>query len=145
MTLLQPSDVPSREGINNAITSEIGKAISTTDPASQFYDTGWFDVPLRTGYVSVGEVVRYRRIGRQVFMRGRVARENGTVFAANSQQAVGDVPAGFRPNPLIAFAIAGSDGTNSGGRFWIDVSGQINVQARATPTNISLACTFLNN
>lgn len=145
MTLLQPSDVPSRTGINNAITSEIANHASTTDPSGLHYDSGWVDLPLRAGYVFAGEVPRYRRIGRQVFVRGRVARENGTVFAANSQQTVADLPPGFRPNPLIIFALAGSDGTNSGGRFWIQVAGDLIVQPRATPTNISLACTFLNN
>lgn len=145
MTLLQPSDVPSRTGINNAITTEIAAHASTTDPAGPHYDSGWIDIPLRAAYVTSGETPRYRRIGRSVYLRGRLAPSGGGAFAANATVIVGDVPVGFRPNPLHVFALAGSTGTLSGGRFWVDTSGQINVQPQNATTNISVACTYLNN
>lgn len=141
MTLLQPTDVPSRSGINNAISSEIAAHASTTDPNGPHYDSGWIDIPLRGGFSASGETPRYRRVGRQVFLRGRV----GGTFAAGNTYIVGDVPAGFRPNPLILYPLGGSSAATSGGRFWIDTSGQINVNPAAAPTNVSIACTYLNN
>lgn len=108
-------------------------------------DTGWIDVPLRAGYVGMGETPRYRRIGNAVYLRGRVALTGGGNFAANGQVVVGDVPAGFRPNPLHMFAIVGANGTTSGGRFWIDTSGQINMQPQNATGNMSIACTYLND
>lgn len=141
MALLQPTDVPSRSGINNAIQSMMDAHASTTDPNSQHYDSGWIDIPYRPGFSTSGEAARYRRIGRQVFIRGRVA---GT-FAAGNTYIIGDVPAGFRPNPLILFPLAGSNAATSGGRLWVDTSGQINVNPAAAPTNVSIAMTYLNN
>lgn len=141
MTLLQPTDVPSRAGINNAITTEIEAHASTTDPAGQHYDSGWINITLRAGFTVSGETPRYRRIGSTVYLRGRIA---GT-FAAGNTYIVGDVPAGFRPNPLILFPLAGSSAATSGGRLWVDTSGQINVNPAAAPTNVSVAMSYLNN
>jgi hypothetical protein len=145
MTLLQPTDVPSRAGINNAITTEIAAHASTTDPNGPHYDSGWIDIPLRANRQASGEVPRYRRVGRQVFLRGRVAKTDATNFAANVQDTIGDLPAGFRPNPLTMWAIAGSTGTNSGGRFWITTAGEIIMQPQNATPNMSVATTFLNN
>lgn len=145
MALLQPSGVPSHGAINDAITSTVDAHASTTDPNSQHYDSGWIDIIIRAGFTGSGEVPRYRRVGRQVFLRGRFARNPAAAFVANTQYIVGDLPGGFRPNPLHMFALAGSDGTQSGGRFWIDVNGQIFLQPKAAPTSISVACSFLNN
>lgn len=145
MALLQPSGVPSHGAINNAITSTVDAHASTTDPNGPHYDSGWIDIPLRSGFVGSGETPRYRRVGRAVYLRGRVARTPVANFVANTQYIVGDLPASFRPNPLHMFALAGSDGTQSGGRFWVDVNGQLILQPKATPSNISVACTYLNN
>lgn len=144
MALLQPGDVPSRSGINNAITSEIANHASLTDVNGLHYDSGWIDIPLRAGYTSSGEVPRYRRIGRQVFLRGRLAPTAGT-FAANVQVVVGDLPANFRPNPLTVWALAGSSGTLSGGRWWVDTTGAINIHPQNATANVSVATTYLNN
>lgn len=145
MTLLQPGDVPSRTGINNAITTEIANHASTTNPASLHYDSGWIDIALRSGFAASGEFPRYRRIGSVVYLRGRVAPSGGGNFVANAQVIIGDIPAGFRPNPLVAFAVAGSNGTLSGGRFWIDTSGQVNMQPQNATANMSVACSYLNS
>lgn len=142
MTLLQPTEVPSREGINNAITSEIADHASTTDINSLHYDSGWVGLVRRAGYVSAGEANFYRRIGNVVYLRGRIARENGTVFAANSTQLVADLPVDFRPLGIVMFGLAGSDAANSGGRFWIDASGTIVFNPKANPLNISIGCSF---
>lgn len=142
---LQPSGVPSRAAIQAAIDEAVAAHASTIDPNSQHYDSGWADIPLRAAYVTSGETPRYRRIGRSVYLRGRLAPSGGGAFAANTTVIVGDIPGGFRPNPLHVFALAGSTGTLSGGRFWVDTSGQINVQPQNATTNISVACTYLNN
>lgn len=142
---LQPSGVPSRAAIQAAIDEAVAAHASTIDPNSQHYDSGWADIPLRAAYATSGETPRYRRIGRSVYLRGRLAPSGGGAFAANTTVIVGDIPGGFRPNPLHVFALAGSTGTLSGGRFWVDTSGQINVQPQNATTNISVACTYLNN
>lgn len=144
MALLQPSDVPSRSGINNAITSEIGLHASTTDPNSLHYDSGWIDVTFRTGFTWSAEPVRYRRIGRMVFIRGRVAPTAGS-FGAGTTQVVADIPAGFRPNPLVMFALAGSNAATSVGRFWVNTSGEININPNGAPSSVPVACSYLNN
>lgn len=144
MALLQPSDVPSRAGINSAITSTVDEHASTTDVNGQHYDSGWIDVTFRTGFTFSGEAVRYRRIGRMVFIRGRVAPTAGS-FAAGSTNTVADIPAGFRPNPLVMFAAAGSNAATSGGRFWITTTGEIIVNPSGTPSSIPVACSYLNN
>jgi hypothetical protein len=145
MTLIQPSDVPSRTGINNAITTEIAAHASTTDPAGPHYDSGWIDIPLRAGLQASGETPRYRRIGRAVYLRGRVSKIDATNFAANVQITIGDVAVGFRPNPLVMFALAGSTGTSSGGRLWVSTTGEVICQPQNATPNMSVACTFLNN
>lgn len=144
MALLQPSDVPSRTGINAAITSTVDAHASTTDVNGLHYDSGWIDVTFRTGFTWSGEAVRYRRIGRMIYIRGRVAPTAGS-FAAGSSQIVADIPAGFRPNPLVMFAAAGSTAATSGGRFWISALGEINVNPSGAPSSIPVACSYLNN
>jgi hypothetical protein len=145
MALLQPSDVPSMAGINSAITSTVDAHASTTDVNGPHYDSGWIDVTFRTGFTFSGESVRYRRIGHAVYIRGRVARTPSADFAANTQYTVADIPAGFRPNPLVMFAAAGSNGTNSGGRFWVNTSGEIIVQPEDAVPSIPVACAYLND
>lgn len=140
MTLLQPSETPSRTGINNAISSEDAAHV-----AAMHADSGWIDVTFRTGFESVAEALRYRRIGHDIYLRGRVGRTGGAAFAAGSTYIIGDLPAGFRPNPLIMFTPAGSSAATSGGRFWITTSGEINLNPQNAPTSVSLACNFLNN
>lgn len=142
---LQPSGVPSRAAIQAAIDEAVAAHASTTDPNSQHYDSGWIDIILRANRVASGETPRYRRIGRVVYLRGRVAKSDGTNFAANTQDTIGDIAAGFRPNPLVMFALAGSNGTLSGGRFWIDTNGQVIMQPQNATPNMSVACSYLNN
>lgn len=146
MALLQPSDVPSRSGINAAITSTMDDHSSLTNPTGLHYDSGWVLLPLRTGFQSNGETPMYRRIGSIIFMRGRVARISGTWTTGNT--AVADLPAGFRPstsNILYATTI-GSPGVP--GRMFITSAGVVNVNALSgTPAGtdgIPLTASFPN-
>lgn len=45
------------------------------------YDTGWMDIPLINGweYASEGVRTQYRRVGMQVFLRGRAVGGSGVV------------------------------------------------------------------
>lgn len=146
MALLQPTDVPSRTGINAAIQSTMDAHASTTDPASLHYDSGWINIPLRSGFTFSGETPAYRKIGSVIYMRGRVARTSGTWTTGNT--AIGDLPAGFRPstsNVLFA-SVIGSPGVP--GRVFVTSAGVVNVNALSgTPAGtegISLAAAFPN-
>lgn len=59
------------------------------------YDTGWFDIPLANGItVLEGYAYQYRKIGKQIFLRAPL------VGVTQSQQVVGTLPVGFRPNSI---------------------------------------------
>lgn len=104
MTLLQPTEVPSRAGINNAITSEIADAVSTTDPSDQFYDSGWLDIPDTGRNASLGVTTAQYRIknGMVQFQGSGVLTASYSVGSEGngSDWKVGDVPAGARPGGM---------------------------------------------
>lgn len=146
MALLQPTDVPSRSGINNAITGVMDDHIDPADPVGLHYDSGWILLPLRAGFTFSGENPMYRRLGNVIYMRGRVARTSGNWTTGNT--AIGDLPAGFRPstsNILYATTI-GSPGV--AGRMFITSAGVVNVNALSgTPAGtdgIPLTASFPN-
>lgn len=143
---LQPSGVPSRSAIQNAIDEAVDVHASTTDTIGLHYDSGWVLLPLRAGFQANGETPMYRRIGSIIFMRGRVSRTSGNWTTSNT--AVADLPAGFRPstsNILYATTI-GSPGV--GGRMFVTSAGVVNVNALSgTPLGtdgIPLTASFPN-
>lgn len=144
MALLQATDVPSRMGINNAITSTMDAHDSSVDTASQHYDSGWIALPLRAGFALSGETPRYRRIGDIVFIMGRIAPSGGGNFATG-QYAVADLPAGFRTTiGLVMFPLMGS--TGPAGRLWYDTAGVVNCHVTtANNSHLSLAGTIARN
>lgn len=142
MTLLQPSDVPSRSGINNAITSEIANHASLTDLASLHYDSGWITLTLNAGWSATGETPQYRRIGSAVYVRGRVTDADASITAGTYQIAT--LPVGFRPTVAnMVFAFAGGSGTTSAGRLFVTSGGVITINPGNTTISASLAMTFL--
>jgi len=143
MTLLVGTDVPSRAGINNAITTEIAAHASTSNPASLHYDSRWILLPLRAGFGVSGETPMYRRIGSVIYLRGRVVPP---VNWTTGNQAFGDLPAGFVPstsNVLFA-STAGSPGVAA--RFFITSAGvcNANVLTGTSAGAIHLSCAFPN-
>ena len=140
--LLQPTDVPSRSGINAAITSTMDDHTSLTNPNGLHYDSGWINIVLRSGYQSSGETPAYRRIGSVIYMRGRVLRTTAGNWTTTAV-AVGDLPAGFRPSTSnILFAeVIGSAAAASMGRMFVTSSGVINVNT-VTGTSDALANAF---
>lgn len=146
MALLQPTDVPSRSGINNAITSTMDEHTDPTDPTGLHYDSGWILIPLRAGFTFSGENPMYRRLGNVIYLRGRVATTASTFTTATV--AVGDLPAGFRPSTSnVVFATtSGSPGV--GARFFVTSAGVINVNllagVAATNGGVPLSCAFPN-
>lgn len=142
MTLLQPTDVPSRTGINNAITTEIEDHASTTDVNGQHYDSGWISLPLGTNIVASGETPQYRRLGKIVQLRGRLDLSTGS-FPSPGPTVVATLPTGFRPSSLSMWALAGTTPATSG-RFWVATNGQVNVSpAAAVADAVSVACSFM--
>lgn len=146
MTLLQPTDVPSRTGINAAIQSTMDAHTSLTDTVGLHYDSGWITLVLRSGFQLSGETPMYRRIGSVIYMRGRVARTSGTWTTTTT--AVADLPAGFRPSTsnILYATIIGSPGV--AGRMFISSAGVVNVHAlTGTPAGtdgIPLTAAFPN-
>lgn len=137
MTLLQPTDVPTRTGINNAITTEIAAHASVSNTASQHYDSGWITLPLTGAFTGVaGEVPQYRRVGKVVMLRGRLT---GTLPVGTT--VVANLPAGFIPSALTMWARAENSAANNG-RMWVSTAGAVNVSPAAATTSTSVACTF---
>lgn len=144
MTLLQPNDVPSMDGINDAITSEIFAHADPGDPAGPHYDSGWINLPLRANMVGI-EGPRYRRIGKIVSIRGRLYKSD-TGFQASTTTPIGDLPVGFRPEGITMYALSGTS-VSIVGRFWVDGNGVVNVSSSTNLSanssgSVSVACTY---
>lgn len=144
MTLLQPSDVPSRNGINNAITSEIGEHADPGDTLGDHYDSGWQTLTLRSGFQTSGETPQYRKLGHVVYIRGRVVPISGTFSTGGSP--VADIPAGFRPTVANEVFATAFGLTPIMGRFFIGSGGAITVDpASATADACPLSCSYVAN
>lgn len=142
MTLLQPSGVPSRSSINNAITSEIGAHASTTDTTGQHYDSGWITLPLRAGFQTSSETPQYRKIGKIVYLRGRIAPTSGTFSTGGSP--VADLPAGFRPTIANEVWATAFGLTPIMGRFFIGSGGALTVDpVSATADAVPISTSFI--
>lgn len=119
MTLLQPTDVPSRTGINNAISSEIDLAVRTTDPADQFYDSGWLTLP-GTPDAGVSITTKQYRVKNgmvQVRFAGTLTAGISVPVSGNIADIhIGDLPAGARP---------GGGGMNTSTVLPVEVNGSV--------------------
>jgi hypothetical protein len=105
-------------------------------------DTGWITLPLESGITDSGELPQYRRIGKVVYIRGRLQRSPVAAWPV-ATTAVATLPSGFRPSALTMWALSGSSAANSQGRFWVATSGIINVSpATSAADALSVACTF---
>lgn len=135
---LQPTDVPSRAGIQAAIDEAVDNHASTTDALGEHYDSGWLTLTLRGGFTgSAGEIPQIRRVGKIVSIRGRLT---GTMNVGTS--TVADVPGGFAPSVLNMWARAENSATNNG-RMWVGGAGTVNVSPAANTTSTSVACTYM--
>lgn len=147
MTLLQPTDTPSRTGINNAITSEIADHASLTDPLSLHYDTGWVLVPVADPLLVAypGRAPAVRRVGKIVQFTGSYnPAAPGTIPAGATTYAFGNLPAGFRPgNFTVVTIMGGQDTTTDSKRAWIDTGGGIRGNNRQATNYVGLSCTFM--
>lgn len=144
MALLQPTDVPSRTGINAAISSTVDEHADPLDAAGEHYDSGWQTLVLRANFGISGETPMYRRIGNVIYLRGRVIPTSGNWTTGNT--AFADIPAGFRPgtsNVLFA-STSGSPGVPA--RFFITSAGVCNANLlTGTGTGaIHLSCAYPN-
>lgn len=143
MALLQASDVPSRTGINNAITTTVDDHADTTDTIGEHYDSGWQTLVLRANFALSGETPMYRKIGHTIYLRGRVVPTSGTWTTGNTPFA--DIPAGFRPSTSnVLFASTVATPTMGLARFFITSAGVLNASvASGTPTNaIHISCAY---
>ena len=119
MTLLQPTDVPSMDGINNAITSEIAEHASTTEIGGPHYDSGW--LPLDgVGHENVNWTVRQYRV-KNGMVQVRFSGTMNQAFAVSNDgnitdRGVGVLPPGARP---------GGGGINASAPFPVEIGGHI--------------------
>lgn len=100
--------------------------MATSDPTSPFYDSGWITPSYGPNYTSAS--VKYRRIGKVVYLRGQASRNSGT---PTSGDVIFTLPVGFRPaldNPQM---MAGSS-TNYGKMNILSSTGEVNVATSAT-------------
>jgi hypothetical protein len=103
MTLLQPTDVPSRDGINAAITSEIAEHTDPNDPAGPHYRGAWTTVTKVSPAASMANItLQYRVTGFMV--EWRVAGNTAAAVTAgisgdhtNQNITTGSIPATLRP------------------------------------------------
>ncbi|MBC1290638.1 BppU family phage baseplate upper protein [Listeria booriae] len=70
--------------------ADLAQANAIKYVTDKFADTGWKDLPLKSGFVADGSTPQYRKIGSKVIYRGGVGRTTGAkgVFAT--------APVGFR-------------------------------------------------
>lgn len=135
---LEPTDVPSRQGINDAIDEAVFDHADPADPDGPHYDSGWITLPLAIGAPTGGETPEYRRIGKIVHLRGRMAFPS----IGTGNTVVANLPAGFRPSKLTMWARAENSATNNG-RLWVATNGAVTISPQAATTSTSVACTFM--
>lgn len=91
-------------------------------------DTGWVDLILLNGWTVVGaQTPQVRRLGDQVYQRGRVQGGTGTIAT---------LPAGFRPSQPLSFT-ARDGGGNNVGIFIVVASGEISPGSTLTTPNLT--------
>lgn len=120
MVLLQPTDIPSMDGINDAITSEIAEHSNVpADPTSPHYDSGWLpltgtpdpnlNLPIREYRIKMGMV--------QIRFSGTIVNPISVSNTGNfTDQFVGQLPVGARP---------GGGGINSSTPVAVELAGHI--------------------
>jgi hypothetical protein len=131
MTLLQPSDVPSMDGINDAITSEIADHASLTNPAGPHYDSGWVTYPKVGAAASMVNVVLEYRI------------RNGFIEWRTSGATVGDisVPAsGDLPNQNITTGVPATMRPAVGSWAWTIIIGPTATLQLSSGGTVTLGC-----
>lgn len=95
------------------ITNVIVKAddLQDRDGNSVSKDTGWQDISITAGTPVATNPPQYRRVGRQVFLRGLIA-------PTTTLQTIGNLPAGFRPDAQIEAACVRTPGSSASATFW---------------------------
>lgn len=141
MTLLQPTDIPSREGINDAITSEIAELFAV---GGSLHDTGWDPFTgFAAGFVSFDETsnkVMIRQKGNRVYLRGLVKRTSGAVIGSGNV-TVATIPAGLTPS-MNAEVASPSSANGVFCRVVVQPSGTVLVQNGASVTWVGLTLSW---
>ncbi len=103
-------------------------------------DTGWINLPLRSGYVAHnGRTPQIRRKNGVTYMRGGFTTTSGTFTTATYQYAA-DLPSGFTAPTQNAYFVAflGTQGTTG----VVSVEG---TTVRLTPSQANIQYIYLNN
>jgi hypothetical protein len=117
MTLLQPSDIPSRTGINDAITSEIAEHADIADTSGEHYDSGWLTLPGTPGAGITVTQKEYRVKNGFVAIRFTGTLTAGIAVTSTGGMTdilIGTLPAGARP---------GGGGISASSDFVIELNG----------------------
>lgn len=104
---------------------------------ADYADTGWVDVTMAAGTVEVsGHDVQVRRIGKIVFLRGRMTRATST-----ATQIWASVPDGFEPDRIVEIPHrANADAASAPTRVF--VGSDMDIASQGTP--VSNAATNIN-
>lgn len=99
-------------------------------------DTGWVDVPVRSGFAwQSGTPAQVRRIGKVVHSRWGFS--NTGIAAVNTAYVVADIPAGFRPAQSVYFRAGTQQGSISAGMV-VNPNGTVEVRSGPTLGNYYL-------
>lgn len=123
---LQPTDVPSRAGIQAAIDEAVDNHADEAVPGDPHYDSGWIAVPLTAGW---GGSLSIRRIGSICYLRGQI--DNGpssTTVPVSSGTTIATAPAGFRPSfQSHVFTPATQNPSSVPSRLFVNTSGTLSL------------------
>jgi hypothetical protein len=99
------ADAPLHTAVTAADGSLWLKTSATSNTWATVYapDPGWRPVSLASGYEEDQTVPEVKRIGNQVWTRGRIRRTDGTPIAPNATK-LGNVPGDCIPKQLATFA-----------------------------------------
>jgi hypothetical protein len=95
--------------LHTAVTANDGslwiKTSASTNTWATIYepDPGWRPLPLAAGFEADQNDPEVKRIGNQVWLRGRVRKTDGTTITTNATK-IGNVPSDCIPQQLATFA-----------------------------------------
>lgn len=144
---LQPTDIPSRQGIQDAIDEAVEEHEDTSDSSGEHYDSEWQAVALTAGW---GGTMEVRKIGHEVYLRGQI--DNGpsstTVpITGGSGTVIANLAAGFRPvgRSHVWLAVAQIPQTVTA-RMFANTSGTVSLYTYEAVTDyVSVMTNFLDS
>lgn len=111
-------------------------AIDAAAAAAVLPDSGLVDVPYRTGYMSAGEPLRVRKVGKVCHITGTVTGTNSSLGVSTGGGDVAYLPAGFLPpaGSREIFPITTQNPATSQARGYITSTGTLRIYIYSNAT-----------